>query len=132
MRPAQKEFSPGADGGQIFKLAKHCFANLVGCIDLIKLTHIFQVSNREAFSIRMCQIVRQLAQNLLAVSSAILPVLFFLNDHPTDLKIGINHREVHGGLCGFPCLRQDSGDVFQELIADRHVQFLLAHYKTSR
>lgn len=36
MRPTQKKLASGAHGRKVFELAKHCFANLVIRIDLVK------------------------------------------------------------------------------------------------
>ena len=51
MRLTQKKLASGAHGRKVLELAKHCFANLVIRIDLVKLPDIFQISNREALTI---------------------------------------------------------------------------------
>ena len=54
VRPTQVKFSPGADSRKILKLAKHCFANLILGVNLVKLPDIFQVTDGKTFPKVFC------------------------------------------------------------------------------
>ena len=56
VRPTQIKSSPSADCREVLELTKHCFANLVPCIDFIELADILQISNRITFTISFRQI----------------------------------------------------------------------------
>ena len=77
-------------------MAKHCFANLILGINLVKLPDIFQIANGKAFPEVFCQIGGQFFQKLCAVCRAVCAVLLFLDNHPANLKIGIDHRKIDG------------------------------------
>ena len=49
VRPAQEKFSTSADGREFFRLAKHCFANLILRIGFIKLADVFRLPTEKPF-----------------------------------------------------------------------------------
>ena len=124
MGPAQVKFPAGIYRGKIFKLAKHCFANLIGRIDFVKLADIFQICHGKTFSEVLRQVGRQFFYELLSVSGAVFPVLFFLHDLPPDLLVGIDHREVDSGLSIFSGVRENGCNTFQKAGINGAAEFL--------
>lgn len=64
--------------GEIFKLGKHCFPNLIVDIDHIKLAYQFQIIHRKTFAKLGGQICGKLLRNLFTIGCTIFSVLFFL------------------------------------------------------
>ena len=105
-------------------MAKHCFANLIGRIDSVKLADIFQICHGKTFSEVLRQVGRQFFYELLSVSGAVFSVLFFLHDLSPDLIVGIDHREIDGGLGIFSGVCENGCNTFQKAGINGAAEFL--------